>query len=166
MYEVIIIGSFIVLFAAAFMMAISALFYSLANFTSGEVNKLHTGSGVSNLFISFGKTFAIFFISASLFIYTMSFFLRIGNNALRRQESERIPENMTLSEETPLLAQKENPDAPLFDLLIQAAAEQNEKKQITSVAAFGGIFGLSAILTMALYMFYRTRNEKYIEGRK
>ena len=51
MYEVIIIGSFIVLFAAAFMMAISALFYSLANFTSGEVNKLHTGSGVSNLFI-------------------------------------------------------------------------------------------------------------------
>lgn len=166
MYEVIIFASFIVIFTAAFMLALSALFYSLATFTSGEVKKLNDGRDGSDLIISLGKVFAVSFIGFSFFVYTMSFFLRIGNDALRQQKLERTGEYVSLSEKPPLLSRGENPNAPLFDFLIQSAARQSEKKQVTSIAVFGGIFGLSAILTMALYIIYRMRNEKYNDGKK
>lgn len=157
MYEIIILLFFIVLFTAVFMLTLSALFYSLANLASGEVIKLNNGRSGSNAIISFGKVFAASFIGFSLFVYAMSFFLRIGNDALMQQKSGQITENRTSPEKTLLLSQKENSDAPLFDFIIQSAARQNEKKQKTSVAVFSVIFGLSVVLTTALYLIYRTR---------
>lgn len=159
MYEIIILLFFIVLFTAAFMLALSALFYSLSNLASGEVIKLNNSRSGSGAIISFGKVFAASFIGFSLFVYAMSFFLRIGNDALLQKKLVQITENRTSPEKTLLLPQKENSDAPLFDFIIQAAVEQNGKKQLNFILTSGAAFALAAVVAAGGRLAYLAKHE-------
>ena len=149
-----------ILLAIVFMSALSALFYVLSNLTLTETEKLNRNGTVLATIVSFVKVFVISLIGFSFFIYSTSFLLRIETGIFKQRTSEQAIERVALPEKELPVSQAENPDPPLFDILIQSAARQNEERQLTFIFATGSVFGLLTILAMAIYTIYGVRSKK------
>lgn len=161
-WEILTLLAVTILFTLIFISAFLALFYALANFILGQTKKLSGDMNDLVVIISFGKVFVISLVGFSFFIYSMSFLLRIEGDIFKQQKSVRTAETeIVLKKEGS--SREEGPSPPLFDFVIQAAAEQNTQKRLTSVFASGAIFSLVAIAAMAGYIAYLAKNEKHHE---
>lgn len=163
--EILTLITITILFTLIFIVAFLALFYVLINFVLGQIDKLRKDKNGLAVTASFGKVIIVSFLSFSFFIYSASFLLRIEGDVFRQERSIRTAETTILPEKKPPLLSGENSESPLFDLVIQAAAEQNEKRQLTFVLAGGSIFALAAIAAMGGYLAYLSKDDRRYESR-
>lgn len=163
--EILILLTTTLLFTTVFIIAFLALFYVLTNFILNQIKKLSRGSSGLAAVVSFGKVFVISLAGFSFFIYSTSFLLRIEGDVFRQERSIRTAETTILPEKEPPLLSGENSGSPLFDLVIQAAAEQNKKRQLTFVLTSGSIFALAAIAAMGGYLAYLSKDDRRYESR-
>lgn len=161
--EILILLAITILFTLVFLIALLALFYTLTNFVLSQIEKLRKGKNGLAVTASFGKVFVVSFLGFSFFIYSTSFLLRIVGDVFLQEKSTQTVETTILPEREALLLSEENFEPPLFDVVVQAAARQNEKKQLTFVLASGGVFALAAIAAMGGYLAYLARTERHHE---
>lgn len=163
--EILILLAVTILFTFVFIIALLTLFYALTNFVLGQIDKLRKDKNGLAVSASFGKVLVVSFLSFSFFIYSASFLLRIWGDVFRQEKSIRTAKTTILPKrEQPLLSERSS-EPPLFDLVIQAVAEQNEKKQLTFVLASGSIFALAAIAATGGYLAYLSKYDRHYESR-
>lgn len=159
MGEVLILLAVTILFATVFLITFFVFSNIIIKFVLGQVKKIMRDRNVIITFFSFVKVFIVTFVCSSSFIYSMSFILRIENTAFKQRESIKTAETRIFSEKEPPLARKEGSEPPLFDFVIQAAVEQNAKKQLNFILTSGAAFALVAVVAAGGRLVYLAKHE-------